>query len=122
MPFRCCEERRHGRLSRMRRRRNPGDRGSESRSRPLARSGGTAGLGDAARFSAFRGGGDYRRLNRGDHSMKRLNLGRAVFIASIVVVGAGGKWLFGTEAAGQAAAARGMPMFEVDSGWPKVPA
>jgi DNA-binding beta-propeller fold protein YncE len=53
--------------------------------------------------------------------MQRLNLCRAVFIASVVVIGAEGKWLFGTEAAGQTAA-RNMPMFEVDSGWPKVPA
>jgi DNA-binding beta-propeller fold protein YncE len=54
--------------------------------------------------------------------MKRLNLCRAVFIASVVVAAAEGKGLFGTEAAGQAAAARSMPMFEADAGWPKVPA
>jgi len=54
--------------------------------------------------------------------MQRLNLRRAVFIASVVVIGAEGKWISGTEAAGQTAAARNMPMFEVDSGWPKVPA
>jgi DNA-binding beta-propeller fold protein YncE len=54
--------------------------------------------------------------------MKRSNLCRAVVIASVVVAGAQGKWLLGTEAAGQAGAARGMPMFEVDAGWPKVPA
>jgi DNA-binding beta-propeller fold protein YncE len=53
--------------------------------------------------------------------MKCLHSCRAVFIASIFIIGAEGKWLFGTEAAGQAAATRGMPMFEVDSGWPKVP-
>jgi DNA-binding beta-propeller fold protein YncE len=54
--------------------------------------------------------------------MKRLNLYRAVVIASVVVAGAQNKWLLGTEAAGQAGAAPGMPMFEVDAGWPKVPA
>src|SRR5713226_6340995 len=53
-----------------------------------------------------------------DSMRTKCALGRTVFIASIVLVGAGGKWLFGTEAAGQAAAARSMPMFEVDSGWP----
>ncbi len=54
--------------------------------------------------------------------MKRSSLCRAVFIASIVVVGTESNWLFGTEAAGQAAAAGSMPMFEVDAGWPKLPA
>ena len=54
--------------------------------------------------------------------MKRLNSCRAAFIAFAVVLGAGGKSLFVTEAAGQAASARGMPMFEADAGWPKVPA
>ncbi|HEY4406961.1 MAG TPA: hypothetical protein VGN55_20125 [Xanthobacteraceae bacterium] len=54
--------------------------------------------------------------------MKRLRPCRAVFIATIVVMGAGSRWLFGTEAAAQTAAARSMPMFEVDAGWPKVPA
>jgi hypothetical protein len=54
--------------------------------------------------------------------MKRSSSCRAVLIASIVVIGTSGKWLFGTEAAGQAAAARSMPIFEVDAGWPKVPA
>jgi hypothetical protein len=54
--------------------------------------------------------------------MKRLNRCCAVVIASVVVATAQGKWLFGTEAAGQAGAARGMPMFEAEAGWPKVPA
>jgi DNA-binding beta-propeller fold protein YncE len=53
--------------------------------------------------------------------MKRLNLSCAVLIASVVVIGADGRWLFGTEAAAQTPAARGMPMFEVDKSWPKVP-
>ena len=54
--------------------------------------------------------------------MQRSNLCRAVFIASIVVASTQSNLLFGTEAAGQAAAARSIPMFEVDAGWPKVPA
>jgi DNA-binding beta-propeller fold protein YncE len=54
--------------------------------------------------------------------VKRLHSSRAVFVALVVVVGAEGKSLFGTEAVGQVAAARSMPMFEADSGWPKVPA
>jgi DNA-binding beta-propeller fold protein YncE len=53
-------------------------------------------------------------------AMQRLNLRRAIFIA-VVVAGAQGKWLFGTQAAGQAAAARSMPVFEAAAGWPKVP-
>jgi len=55
--------------------------------------------------------------------MKRENLGRAVLIALVIVVGAKGNWLFGTEAAAQTpqAQARAMPMFEVDPAWPKVP-
>jgi hypothetical protein len=48
------------------------------------------------------------------------NLRRAVLAA--LVIAAGGKWLFGAEAAAQAVAARGMPMFEAEAGWPKVPA
>jgi DNA-binding beta-propeller fold protein YncE len=54
--------------------------------------------------------------------MKRSSLWRAVLIASVVFVSAEDKRLFGTEAAGQAAVARSMPMFEVEAGWPKVPA
>jgi DNA-binding beta-propeller fold protein YncE len=54
-------------------------------------------------------------------SMKRLNSCRAVLVASVVIAGAEGKWPFGTEAAAQAAA-RSVPIFEVDAGWPKVPA
>ena len=54
--------------------------------------------------------------------MKRLNSCRAAFIALAVVVGAEGKSLFGTEALGQVASARSMPVFEADAGWPKVPA
>jgi hypothetical protein len=53
--------------------------------------------------------------------MKRLNPCRALLIASVVLIGAQGKWLFGTPAAGQVAAARSMPIFEVAAGWPKVP-
>src|SRR6195256_5492574 len=56
--------------------------------------------------------------------MKRMNLGRAVLIASIAVAGVAGAWLSATEAAAQAsqAQARSMPVFEVDPSWPKVPA
>ena len=52
----------------------------------------------------------------------RLNSCRGAIVALVVVAGAEGKWLFGTEAAGQTAAARSMPIFEVDAGWPRVPA
>jgi DNA-binding beta-propeller fold protein YncE len=54
--------------------------------------------------------------------MKRSSPCRAVFIASIVVAGTASNWLFGTDAAAQTAAARSMPVFEVDAGWPKLPA
>jgi DNA-binding beta-propeller fold protein YncE len=54
--------------------------------------------------------------------MKRSSPCRVVFIASIVVAGTASNWLFATEAAAQAAAARSMPVFEVDAGWPKLPA
>ena len=54
--------------------------------------------------------------------MKRLHLCRALCIASLVVVGAQGTSQFVTKARAQAAPARAMPMFEVDAGWPKVPA
>jgi len=54
--------------------------------------------------------------------MKRLHLCRAVCIASLVVVGAPSQWQLVTKAAAQSAAARGMPIFEVEAGWPKVPA
>jgi DNA-binding beta-propeller fold protein YncE len=54
--------------------------------------------------------------------MKRFDSSRAVFIAWVVLVAADGRSLFGAEAPGQAAAARSMPMFEADAGWPKVPA
>ncbi len=54
--------------------------------------------------------------------MKRLHLCRALCIASLVVVGAQGTSQFVTKARAQAAPARTMPMFEVDAGWPKVPA
>jgi DNA-binding beta-propeller fold protein YncE len=54
--------------------------------------------------------------------MRRLSPRRAVFIASIVLMGTQSNRLFGTDAAAQAIAARSMPMFEVDAGWPKVPA
>src|SRR5882672_2358226 len=74
-----------------------------------------------ARFPTPRGG-DSGRLNSGANSMKRLYSSRAVFVAFVVVVGAEGKSLFDTEAVGQVAAARSMPMFEADAGWPKVPA
>ena len=50
--------------------------------------------------------------------MQRSRRCGAVFIASIVVAGTQGNWHFGTEGAGRAAAARGMPMLEVDAGWP----
>ena len=54
--------------------------------------------------------------------MQRLRPCRAVVVASIVVMGAASQWLLGTEAAAQTAAAGSMPVFEVDAGWPKVPA
>jgi DNA-binding beta-propeller fold protein YncE len=54
--------------------------------------------------------------------MKRSSLCRVAFIAAIVVAGTQSNWPFGTEAAAQTAAARSMPMFEMDAGWPKVPA
>ncbi len=53
--------------------------------------------------------------------MKRLSLRHAACIALVLAAGAQSKWPFGTEAAAQTAAARSMPMFEVDAGWPKVP-
>src|SRR5580765_328623 len=56
--------------------------------------------------------------------MKHEHLGRAVLIACIAINGVEGKWLFATEAAAQSSQpqARSLPMFEVDSSWPKVPA
>jgi DNA-binding beta-propeller fold protein YncE len=53
---------------------------------------------------------------------KWLNRRRAVLVASLVVAGSESNWLFGTEAAGQTAALRSMPVFEAAAGWPKVPA
>ena len=55
--------------------------------------------------------------------MKRKNLIRAYLIALIIVAGVEMTLLFGTEASAQTseARARGVPMFEVDSSWPKVP-
>jgi DNA-binding beta-propeller fold protein YncE len=50
--------------------------------------------------------------------MKPANLGRAILIASVIVAGIGGTSLFGTEAAAQN---HGIPIFEVDASWPKVP-
>jgi len=56
--------------------------------------------------------------------MKRKNLSRTVLMAWFIVTGMGGKSLSGTEAAAQTSPtqARDLPMFEVDSSWPKVPA
>src|SRR5260370_9099486 len=54
--------------------------------------------------------------------MKRLNSDCAVFVAWVVVLAEEGTALFATAAAGQVAAARSMPIFEADAGWPKVPA
>jgi NHL repeat-containing protein len=54
--------------------------------------------------------------------MKLETLGRSVLIAAVIVVGAQSRSLFGTEAAAQTPAARSLPMFEVDAGWPKIPA
>jgi hypothetical protein len=54
--------------------------------------------------------------------MKLENLRRAVLIVPVIVAGVQTGWLFGTEAAAQAPAARSLPMFEVDAAWPKIPA
>ena len=56
--------------------------------------------------------------------MKRKNLSRTVVIAWVIIASAGGKSLFGTEAAAQMSPTqpRDIPMFEVDPSWPKVPA
>jgi hypothetical protein len=55
--------------------------------------------------------------------MKRKHLIRAILIALIVVAGAAATWLFGREAAAQTVQAQAVsvPMFAVDSSWPKVP-
>jgi DNA-binding beta-propeller fold protein YncE len=53
--------------------------------------------------------------------MMRFDLGRAIFMAALAIAGAQGHWFFGTDAAAQTAA-RGMPIFEAEPGWPKVPA
>jgi hypothetical protein len=54
--------------------------------------------------------------------MKLENLRRALLIVPVIVAGVETGWLFGTEAAAQAPAARSLPMFEVDAAWPKIPA
>src|SRR5882672_9383954 len=50
--------------------------------------------------------------------MKPASRCRAILLASIIVAGVGGMRPFGTEARAQN---RGVPMFEVDASWPKVP-
>src|ERR1700704_3531855 len=52
--------------------------------------------------------------------MKLENLCRAALMVPVIVAGAEAGWL--SEAAAQAPAARSLPMFEVDAGWPKIPA
>jgi hypothetical protein len=54
--------------------------------------------------------------------MKREVLNRAVLTALVVVAGVEAKSLFGTDAVAQTSQARGVPVFEVDASWPKVPA
>ena len=56
--------------------------------------------------------------------MKRKNSSRAILIALIIVAGVVRPFPLGTKAAAQTSEiqARNLPMFEVDSSWPKVPA
>jgi len=56
--------------------------------------------------------------------MKRRKLNRAALIAWVIVAGVGGVSLFCAGAAAQTSQtrARDLPVFEVDSSWPKVPA
>ena len=55
--------------------------------------------------------------------MKRKSLGLIVVMASVVAAGVHAPWLFGMTAAAQSpqAQVRGVPMFEVDTAWPKLP-
>src|SRR5215471_14838293 len=54
--------------------------------------------------------------------MERLHLRCAILMASVVITGFQAGLLFSIAASAQTAAARPMPTFEVDPGWPKVPA
>ena len=55
--------------------------------------------------------------------MKRKTLGLIVPMACVIAAGVPAAWLFGMQAAAQSsqAQARGVPMFEADATWPKVP-
>jgi len=55
--------------------------------------------------------------------MKHENIGRAILIVFIVVVGLEAKWLSTAAVTAQATQAKGrsLPSFEVDAAWPKVP-
>jgi hypothetical protein len=54
--------------------------------------------------------------------MKHKNLSRAVLVAWVIVTVVEVTWLFGTAAARTSQAqSRNLPIFEVDSSWPKVP-
>ena len=56
--------------------------------------------------------------------MERKNFCHAALIVLIIVAGTGAKSVFSADAVGQTSAmqSRNVPMFEVDSSWPKVPA
>lgn len=56
--------------------------------------------------------------------MKRKNLNRLAVIAWVMLAAMAGSRLFGTEAAAQTSQTQGrsVPMFELDTSWPKVPA